>query len=211
MAVSVHGFNILAHVGAGVAGLAVGAVALLARKGGPTHRGYGRIFVAIAGLVLATAVAADVLLSPPAWLYPATLSMAYPYFGSLRALALKDQAPRALDAAAALVTLAISAALYASLAGRPSGVPLVAPLGWVALIAIYDLSRPLYASIWAARLRPLDHGLKMTSVFFAMASAGAGNLFRGFQPWSQVGPSFVGIVVMLVLAGSGRGRSGATP
>ena len=39
----------------------------------------------------------------------------------------------------------------------------------------------------------------MTGVYFAMMSAGAGNLLRGFQPWSQIVPSTLGMAVMLTL------------
>ncbi len=40
----------------------------------------------------------------------------------------------------------------------------------------------------------------MTGFYFAMASAGAGNLLRQYQPMSQVLPSLIGMVVMLLLA-----------
>lgn len=48
--------------------------------------------------------------------------------------------------------------------------------------------------------RPLDHGLKMTGAYFAMMSAGVGNIFRDLQPWSQVGPSAFGAIVMIMFA-----------
>jgi hypothetical protein len=67
-------------------------------------------------------------------------------------------------------------------------------------VVIYDVSRHAWPQLWLRRIRPLDHGLKMTGFYFAMASAGAGNLLRGWQPWSQVLPSAIGVTVMTVLA-----------
>lgn len=57
-----------------------------------------------------------------------------------------------------------------------------------------------------ARARPLDHGLKMTGAYFALASAG--NLFRDLQPWSQVGPSILGFAVRIALALAYLSRNG---
>jgi hypothetical protein len=39
----------------------------------------------------------------------------------------------------------------------------------------------------------------MTSAYFAMMSAGIGNVFRDWQPWSQVGPSVVGVLVIVAI------------
>jgi len=68
------------------------------------------------------------------------------------------------------------------------------------LIAIYDLSRHFWAQTWTARIRPLDHGLKMTGCYFAMLSAGLGNLVKSMQPWSQIGPSVLRTLVIAILA-----------
>jgi hypothetical protein len=39
----------------------------------------------------------------------------------------------------------------------------------------------------------------MTGCYFAMLSSGAGNLLKHLQPWSQVIPSSLGVMVMVVL------------
>ena len=194
-----------AHIGFGAAGLALAVGAMASRKGDRLHRGLGRIFVVCAGAVLATAAVAEILKPPKVWLLAATLSMAYQYLGSLRALALNTHGPDWKDAAAAIAALAVAAGLagwFAVLGPAQLGVVGAAwgALGWLTMVAAYDLSRPLYLSLWRARLRPLDHGLKMTGAAFAMAAAGAGNLLKGLQPWSQLAPASLAPIVMIALA-----------
>lgn len=70
-------------------------------------------------------------------------------------------------------------------------------LGFVCAVALYDLSRHFWRNAWLKHARSLDHGLKMTGAYFAMMSAGVGNVLRDLQPWSQVGPSMLGIFVMI--------------
>ncbi len=189
--------------------LALGALA--SRKGERLHRGLGRLFVLCAGAVLATAVAAELLRPPKAWLYAATLSMAYQYLGSQRALALKDRAPSWPDGMAAMAALGVAAALvvwFSTLKPGRLGVVGAAwgALGWLTMVAVYDLSRFLYLELWRARMRPLDHGLKMTGAAFAMASAGAGNLLSGLQPWSQLAPAILAPIVMVALTAAWLAR-----
>jgi hypothetical protein len=179
-------------------------------KGGKLHRALGRVFVAIAAIVLSTAVVGNVFYDPPAPLIAATMAAGYQYLSSLRALSLRQVGPGWIDAVLALVGIAGSAALLLYMgSGTKSWTPAIgySTLGFTSAIALYDLSRHLWAKAWLKHARPLDHGLKMTGAYFAMMSAGVGNVFSDFQPWSQVGPSALGVVVMiaLVLAYFSRG------
>ncbi len=72
-----------------------------------------------------------------------------------------------------------------------------ATVGFLALVALYDLSRPLWLKVWRARVRPLDHGVKMIGFYFAMMSAGLGNLLAQWQPLSQLLPSVLGLIFMV--------------
>lgn len=216
MVPSIHAFDVAAHIALGGVGLAVALGAILSRKGGRLHRGVGGLFVFCAGGVLLTAVLAEFVRPPKAWLFAATLSMAYQYIGSLRVLALKDRGPGRLDAVAAVSVIGAGAGLaawFARLTPAQIGVSAAGwgALGWLVTVAAYDLSRPLYPILWRSRLRPLDHGIKMTGAAFAMASAAAGNLLVAFQPWSQLLPAILAPVVMGVITlawfkGAGRVR-----
>jgi hypothetical protein len=176
---------------------------LATSKGGALHRRTGLVFVAIGAVVLSSAVIGDIFFHPPAPLVAATLAAVYQYISSLRALHLRDRGPGLIDAALALACLCGCAALYVYMGpGTASWSPAIgySTIGYVGFVALYDLTRLFWRRAWLAHARPLDHGLKMTGAYFAMASAGIGNVFRDWQPWSQVGPSILGLMVMIVLA-----------
>ena len=199
-----HLANLILHIGAGVLGLLIGLAPLVTRKGGPTHRRWGRVFALFAGVVVATAIFSDLFSHPPAALAAVTLSAGYQLFGAERSLALRDRArPNAYDALAAFGALALAALILVR--GGPANAawtPAIeyATLGYVAALAFYDLSRHAWSPLWAREVRPLDHGLKMIGVWVAMASAGTGNLLRNAPPLNQILPpaiNMVGVALML--------------
>ena len=210
-----HILNVWVHIVAGAAALAIGAIPLLTIKGGILHRRAGIAFVSIGAVVLGTAFIGDVF-NPLAPLIAASLAAGYQYCSSLRALSLRDRGPGWVDAFLALSGLGGCSALLAFMGpGTASWTPSIgySTIGYVAVVALYDLSRHLWRRAWIAHARPLDHGLKMTGAYFAMMSAGVGNVFRDLQPWSQVGPSMLGLVVMIALAIAyvARGGMGGRP
>ena len=191
------------HIAAGTAALCIGMAPLLSAKGERAHRRYGRMVVALGAVVLATALYGVIVGTAPTALIAVTLTAGYEYVGSLRALALRDRGPGWLDASVACA--AIASATLLMLRGGPgtaSWPPALAygTLGFVIALALYDLSRHFWPALWLRRARMFDHGLKMTGFYFAMASAGAGNLLRDWQPWSQLLPNVFGILVIFVLA-----------
>jgi hypothetical protein len=195
--------NAVIHIVMGAIALIVGLVPLLSTKGGLTHRRFGRYTVGLGAIVITTAAIGVVFDAAPMALAAVTLSAGYQYVGSLRALALRDRGPGWPDALLACIALALSAwMLILGKPGSASWPPALAygTLGYLAIVVMYDLSRHLWPRLWLRRIRPLDHGLKMTGFYFAMASAGAGNLLRGWQPWSQLLPSSIGLTAMLALA-----------
>lgn len=198
-----HEANVYLHVGAGALALFVGAFALSAQKGGARHRLAGKIYAVFGAFVLGTATIGNIFFNPPAPLVAATLAAGYQYISSLRALSLRGRSPTGVDALLATAGLAACAALYFSMGpGTPSWTPTIgySTIGYVAFIALYDLSRHFWPGYWSRHARPLDHGLKMTGAYFAMMSAGVGNVFRDYQPWSQLGPSILGLAVILFFA-----------
>lgn len=209
-----HQLNVGAHIAMGVFGLLVGLLPLCSRKGSMIHRRAGRLFVYLAGVVLTTAVIADVFFPVPMTLVAVTLSAAYQYVSSLRALHLRTSPPGLFDAGLAVATLLACGFFVMSMGkGNASFTPAIgySTIGYVAMVAIYDLSRGFWGAFWLQRVRPLDHGLKMTGVYFAMLAAGAGNLLRGLQPWSQILPSILGTLVVVLLAVRYIGRWRAVP
>ena len=199
---SAHDANVALHILAGALGLLAGAVILAAPKGEKLHRRVGRVFAWIGGLALVTAAIGVVFFEPLPPLVSATLAFGYQYLSGLRALHLKAGGPGVVDALLALLGLCGCAALYFFMGpGTASWTPVIgySAIGYTGSIALYDLSRHLWAGAWLKYVRRLDHGLKMTGAYFAMMSAGVGNVLRDMQPWSQIGPSALGVGVMTLL------------
>ncbi len=196
-----HDINKLVHIAAGALALMVGLIPLLTVKGGPLHRRFGTIMVGLGGVNLAAAFVGVAFFNPPPALVAAFVAASYQYLSSLRAL-MARQGSGAVDFLLAAAGLAACGWLYVVMGpGTKAWTPAIgySTIGYTAFLCLYDLSRPLWRKTWLT-IRPLDHGLKMTGFYFAMASAGAGNLLRGYQPWSQVMPSLIGMIVMLLLA-----------
>ena len=198
--IDIHSANVFAHVSAGASALAIGVFALLSRKGGWLHRRSGKLTAGLGGVALATAVLAVLLFDPPAPLVAATLSASYQYMSGLRTLALGKKGPGWPDAALACVGLLLIALLVGIMGqGTRSWTPAIgySTMGFIGMVAVYDLSRHFWIETWRTYFRPLDHGVKMIGFYFAMMSAGFGNLLEQWQPLSQVLPSTIGLVAML--------------
>jgi len=151
-------------------------------------------------VVLFCAVLAVVLFAPPAPLVAATLTAGYQYLSGLRSLALRRTGPRWPDVLLALLGLGLAALVVVQMGqGSRSWTPAIgySTIGYLTVMGLYDLSRPLWVETWLRRARPLDHGVKMIGFYFAMLSAGAGNLLAQWQPLSQVLPSAIGMAFMV--------------
>jgi len=195
-----HTANIATHVGAGAAALCIGLFALFSRKGGWLHRRAGWVTAGLGGVALFTASLAIIFFHPPAPLVAATLSAGYQYLSGLRSARLRRGGLGWPDVGLALVGLALVALLVHLMgSGTRSWSPAIgySTMGFVTMMAIYDLSRPAWFRTWQAYVRPLDHGVKMIGFYFAMMSAGAGNLLAQWQPLSQVLPSMLGLLAMV--------------
>jgi hypothetical protein len=200
--IDAHTLNKAAHILAGSVALGIGLVPLLSRKGGHAHRLTGWVFAGLGAVTLSCAAVGVVFFPHPGPLMVAALTASYQYLSGMRALSRFRPGPGPLDAALALGALALGAAMIPIISsGNAQWRPALgySMLGFLALIILYDLSRYAWADVWQRAVRPIDHGLKMTGTYFAMASAGFGNLFPAWQPFSPA-ISGAGALVMIVLA-----------
>lgn len=197
----VHSINVLVHIATGAVALTLGLVPLATAKGGASHRKWGRYFAVLASITIITAVIGATFFNAPAPLVAATFSAAYQYISSLRALANRQRGPGIFDTMLALGALMLGVFLIIQ-GGRStaSWSPMIghSAIGFAMMVALYDLSRIFWADTWIAKAQPLDHGLKMAGAYFAMMSAGFGNIFRDWQPYSQFGPSLLGLALVPV-------------
>jgi hypothetical protein len=195
-----HSLNVFAHIGTGALALLIGLIPLFSRKGGPLHRWSGKATAGLGLVVLSTAVLAVILFRPPAPLVAATLTAGYQYLSGLRTLSLTRSGPRLPDALLSLLGVGMALLIVVQMGqGNASWTPAIgySTIGYLLTMTAYDLSRPLWVTVWYRRVRPLDHGVKMIGFYFAMLSAGAGNLLAEWQPLSQVLPSALGLVAMV--------------
>lgn len=195
-----HTLNILTHVATGALALLIGLIPLFSRKGERLHRWSGRTTAALGFVVLATAVLALILFQPPAPLVAATLTAGYQYLSGLRTLSLTQSGPRLPDVWLSILGVGMALLIAFQMGqGSASWTPAIGytTISYLLVMTTYDLSRPLWVGLWYRRVRPLDHGVKMIGFYFAMLSAGVGNLLAQWQPLSQVLPSAAGLVAMV--------------
>jgi uncharacterized membrane protein len=199
--VTAHHVNMAIHIAAGIAAVLAGTFALAAAKGGVRHRRAGRVFAWLGGIVVGSALVGVLVFRSFPGLSAATLAVGYQLISSLRTLDRRATGPAPIDRVLAVGALVACGWMLAGFGETGGWSPAVVypTLGWLAAIALYDLSRPWWRAIWIARAWRLDHGIKMSNALFGMLSAGIGNLFPGLIPWSQVGPSSLGVVVAIVL------------
>ncbi|MFZ6873990.1 hypothetical protein ACO0LF_18180 [Undibacterium sp. Di27W] len=192
------------HIVAGTIGLLLGLIPILSVKGGRVHRRFGKVFALFAFVVLLTSVISIILRDKPtvAMLSRLTLMTSYMLFSAYRALKIARSGPDFIDAGMAIAAL-LGAGVLSTYVLPRSSVPLAvanATLIGLAMVALYDLSRFYWKARWIASAAFIDHGVKMLAVFFGMLSAGAGNLFKQWQPWSSILPNVLGVIVMVMFA-----------
>lgn len=197
-----HTTNITLHVVAGTLALMLGLLQLAQAKGGAAHRRRGRLFVGCMWTVIATAVVGLAAFRFRSGLALVTVLAAYWTYSGLRALRLRDRAPQMQDVVAAFSGLA-AVAVFARTVPATSfdwAPPVIyTSLATLAMVCLYDLSRvPFAAGAHRARWMS-EHIVKMIGAFGALCSAFAGTVLAAWQPFSQLAPTPVLVVVTVVL------------
>lgn len=194
-----HLVNLGIHVAAGTVALAIGLTMLAKAKGTPSHRRMGRIFCYFTLVVCCSAIVGTIFFR----FVPisAVLSVLVPYqlIGGWRSAYTRDRGPSKVDAICTLIATAFTIALLPTVLEYPSQAPIVvhSSLGALATILFYDAIRWLFPCQWYRMLWKYEHGYKLIASIFAMLSAFVGNVVRIGQPWSQIAPSAVGVLVIL--------------
>ena len=97
-----------------------------------------------------------------------------------------------------MVALAASIAIVPFVVDSPEGWGIVAAstLGALFSVLLYDIARWLFPRRWFRSLWIYEHSYKLIASQFGMLSALIGNVVRFGQPWSQIAPSVVGLLVV---------------
>lgn len=193
-----HLANIVIHVAAGSAALAAGFLVLFRQKGTVAHKRLGTTFFYLALVVCATAAIGTIFFRfLPAF---AVLSLLVPYqlMGGLRAARMQGRGPALIDGVVLLAAFVIALPLSMEVllrAGRLTAVDYSAVAAlW--LVLLYDAAKWAFPRRWHGSIWRFEHTYKMTASVFAMLSALVGNVVRVGQPWSQLLPSAMGLVVI---------------
>ena len=168
-----HSFNIVLHVGAGLAALAMGLWQLAVPKGGPSHRRRGRWLLALAGTSVASAGLGAVLFRPRPDLLAVCLLVAYQLYSGWRCLRLPrggrapaDWGPAVLLLASAIAMLAAQDHFWPAPVVHSVGAAMVFTAG-------YDLLRTVFPLAWRQFLNPAEHAWRLCAMIGALASVAA--------------------------------------
>ncbi len=184
------------HVAAGSLALLIGAIPLLSKKGGVTHRKFGRYFVFLMVVVLVTAFLALVFRFN-AFLFVLTILSSYLSFSGNMILVRKNNPGTFLEWIASLAALIIaSACIYLTAKGyfKTNPVILYPTLAGTILYAGYDLFRLLNPRLRVhQQLWLFEHIAKMSGAYIAIVAAFSGTVLTFLpKPYSQVWASAVG-------------------
>jgi hypothetical protein len=191
-----HTVNVVVHVVFGTLALAAGLGALLARKGSPLHIRCGRYFLGCLAVVISTATIGIVAFGFRAFLGVITLLAAYQAYSGYRVLRTRSTGLQLQDAVVALAGLATTALFvwFLESTHTPWSPVVVYPtLGTLALVALYDLARFAFPKRWLEKSWFYEHLIKMLGAYNAVVSAFAGTVLAGWQPYSQILPSVLGL------------------
>lgn len=194
-----HQYNILIHIIAGTLALGIGIAPFVTAKGGRNHQRFGRLYLMLMSIVILTALAGVFFFRDRPFLTLITIHSSYVTFTGFRALKYKTIGPGRIELMAALVLLGVASLFVWNLQSinivwHMSVIYYL--LGFLMVILIYDFLRIFKVLQWPQAWLP-EHFLKMTSSFSALFSAAAGTVLTGWEPWSQIGSSSLGTLLLI--------------
>lgn len=195
-----HTLNVYIHVSAGTIALLIGFWIQARVKGTPAHRWNGRLFVAFALVVCASAAVGNAAFRFMPLFAVLTVLVLYQLLSGWHVIYTKAAGPNRVDVLLCVGAAAWAAALVPQVLGNPTrgSAPVViyATLGAVAALIAYDGLRWLFPRRWHASLWRYEHIYKIVASMFGMLSAAIGNLVPHGQPWSQLVPSALGMATI---------------
>jgi hypothetical protein len=189
---ALHTVNLSIHVLFGCLALAVGTLALLARKRAGRHTRLGRWFLYLLSVVVGTGLLGALFFRANGFLLMLTMLSGYVGYAGYRTVRLREKRSSSFDAALALTMLVVSSIYIGWLwQSGLSWSPAVVYSTWSALVLVstYDLIKHHWAHERLKGWWRYEHIYKMISAYSALLSAFVGTLLPQYKPYSQVGPS----------------------
>lgn len=197
---TLHSVNIIIHIGFGLIAIGLGLLALMTPKMRGLHTQFGRYFVYAISVVVSTGLLGAILFRASPFLVMLTLLAGYVSYAGWRNVRLREQRSSVGDIAFAAIAFT-SGLLFLGIAKASdahwNSSVIYSTFGALSLVTTYDVMKYFW---WHERLKRgwiYEHIYKMLSAFSALISALAGNVLPQFQPYSQLGPSVLGLVIML--------------
>ncbi|MBX9927360.1 MAG: hypothetical protein K2X99_00475 [Gemmatimonadaceae bacterium] len=193
-----HRLNLLLHIGAGTVAILIGVAILLLPKGDRAHRRAGWRFVWLTVGVTGTAALGLFLFRFLPLFAVLTALVLYQLVSGVRVARTRELGPAWPDLAWTLVAAAIAIPLarLALMSTDQARVVVVSSIGSLGVMLSYDLVRWAFPRHWHRRVWPVEHIYKMNAALFGMIAALVGNTVRAYQPWSQLLPIVVGLIVI---------------
>lgn len=198
----IHQFNIVVHVVAGTLALFLGLAALFAPKISLRHKRLGRYFLFLLSVVVASGFIGWLLFRSNPFLLMLTLLSGYTGYAGWRAVRLKEQRSAKVDVLVALVVLSAGLLFLIFLKRDDASwnpVVIYSTLGALGMVTLYDIVKFFWLFPYIKKWWLYEHIYKMISAFSAILSAFIGTLLPGFKPFSQIGPSSLCVLLIVVL------------
>jgi hypothetical protein len=213
---TLHTLNLFTHVVFGTIGLVIGLITLMYQNRPKQHIRYGRYFLYILTVVVATAFIGILFFRSNPFLLMLTLLAGYVGYSGYRAVRLRERQISGVDVFLAFSVL-IAGGLYMrsmQLAGGNWPPAVVYPtLSALILVAGYDLIKRFWLFQRIKTWWLYEHIYKMMSAYNALASAFAGTVLPQYKPYSQILPTVVClsfIAYFIWKRARGRSRSSVT-
>lgn len=195
-----HYVNIIIHIVSGTIALLLGLIALSTKKGGTTHKKVGKVFLLLLVFVIITGLIGVFVFNRNTFLLVITVLSAYNGFSGYRILQTRSNKPKLLDISVAIISLiSVSYFLYyfKSIGMIWAPVIIYSTVGALLFLIVYDFARyliprALYKNLWL-----YEHIYKMIGAFTALLAAFTGTVFAKYQPYSQILPSTLGILLQI--------------
>jgi uncharacterized membrane protein len=199
---TLHLLNIGVHILAGSAAIVLGLYLLGKPKDAILHRKRGRVFVLLTAVVCLSAAIGNAVFRFMPLFAVLTMLVSYQLLSGWHVIYTRTKGPDALDAGLLLGAVLLAAMLVrrlfldGAMAGASASV-LWSTLAAVAMLLAYDTARWLFPRRWHATLWRYEHIYKILGCLFGMLSAAVGNTVRVGQPWTQLAPSVLGLLVVV--------------
>jgi uncharacterized membrane protein len=190
-----HQINIGIHAFIGTLAIIIGIIAVWYNKNAIVHKKWGTYFVVLLSMVVVTGFIGFLFFRKDPFLSMLTILSGYVGYAGFRAVKLKEKKGHTIDIAIAIFSLSLGIVFIWYLTeGQDSwNVSVVlSTLIALAIVTIYDIIKYFFLFSYLKKWWLYEHIYKMISAFSALTSAFAGNVWRDFHPYSQLGPSIIG-------------------